>query len=390
MIRDYAMITLGVLTLLVTSGAVYGILTINTQIQAKPEQAKIPDYSAELDSLKSQVDSINSQIGTMSTNLAVLETLKSNVEDIKGKLADIESKDVQTQTPASTPAALTPTLALLLDKATYLPTDDIQVTAIGANPQQNVDLELLDSGGYIVVHKTTWSDSTGKVTYSLPLSSALPAGTYQVKLVSGQQSASQSLTIAAQGSGSGNTAGTGIFTASTDKSVYGNGDFIQVSGTGQVGTSITGVLSSPSGKTYTTSTTIQSNGSYMMLFSPSQPYETGTWNLTITNLGQTKTLPVYVGTGGSSNTYTFTAESDKSIYQVGDVIKISGTGQPNTTVTGVLTSASGVTHTASMTTNSDGTYTLFFSTSQSYETGNWSVTMTNLSQSRTLSIYIQS
>ncbi|MDC8453642.1 MAG: hypothetical protein LV477_12130, partial [Candidatus Nitrosotalea sp.] len=76
MLRDYATITLGVLTLLATSAAVYGILTINTQIQAKPEQVKIPDYTAELDSLKSQVDSINSQIGSMSTSLATLDTLK--------------------------------------------------------------------------------------------------------------------------------------------------------------------------------------------------------------------------------------------------------------------------------------------------------------------------
>src|SRR6476646_6618202 len=93
-IRDYAVITLGVLTLLVTSGAVYGILTINTQIQAKPEQVKIPDYT-------SQVDSINTQVGSMSNTLATLDTLKSNVADMNSKLTDLESKTTPVSQPVS-------------------------------------------------------------------------------------------------------------------------------------------------------------------------------------------------------------------------------------------------------------------------------------------------
>lgn len=384
MIKDYAMITLGVLTLLVTSGAVYGILTINTQIQAKPDPVKIPDYSSELDSLKSQVNSMNSQIGSMNTNLAVLDTLKNNVEDIKGKLVDLQSKSSQVQ---QTSTASPPTsLAIVLDKSNYLPTDTVQITAIGASPQQSTQIELLDSSGFIVLHKTTWSDSTGKISYSLQLSSALPSGDYQIKVTSNQQTAVQSLVIAT--ATTSNNTSTGSFTAQTDKSAYSPGDFIQVLGTGQVGSSVTGVLTSPSGKTYTTAVTIQSNGSYVMFFSTSQPYETGNWSLSVTNLGQSKTLAVYVGSS-SSNSYTFTTQSDKSIYRQNDLIRISGTGQPNTSVTAVLTSPSGTGHTTSTVISSDGTYMLFFSTSQSYETGNWSISVTNLSQSKTLSIYLQ-
>ncbi len=384
MIKDYAMITLGVLTLLVTSGAVYGILTINTQIQAKPDPVKIPDYSSELDSLKSQVNSMNSQIGSMNTNLAVLDTLKNNVEDIKGKLVDLQSKSSQVQ---QTSTASPPTsLAIVLDKSNYLPTDTVQITAIGASPQQSTQIELLDSSGFIVLHKTTWSDSTGKISYSLQLSSALPSGDYQIKVTSNQQTAVQSLVIAT--ATTSNNTSTGSFTAQTDKSAYSPGDFIQVLGTGQVGSSVTGVLTSPSGKTYTTAVTIQSNGSYVMFFSTSQPYETGNWSLSVTNLGQSKTLAVYVGSS-SSNSYTFTTQSDKSIYRQNDLIRISGTGQPNTSVAAVLTSPSGTGHTTSTVISSDGTYMLFFSTSQSYETGNWSISVTNLSQSKTLSIYLQ-
>lgn len=388
MIRDYAMITLGVLTLLVTSGAVYGILTINTQIQAKPEQAKIPDYSSELDSLKSQVNSINSQIGSMNNNLAVLNTLKNNVDDIKGKLVDLESKSSQIQQTVTTPPAQIASLAIMLDKSNYLSTDTVKISAIGASPQQSAQIELLDGSGFTVIHKSTWSDSAGKIIYSLQLSSALPAGDYQIRVTSNQQTAIQSLVIGTSTTSNSTTTSTGTFTAQTDKSTYNPGDFIQVSGTGQAGSSVTGVLTSPSGKTYTTSTTIQSNGSYEMFFSPSQPYETGNWSLSVTNLDQSKTLSVYVGTS-SSNSYTFTAQSDKSIYHQNDLIRISGTGQPNTTVTAVLTSPSGVAYTTSAVISSDGTYMLFFSTSQSYEIGNWYISVTNLSISKTLSISIQ-
>ncbi len=389
-LRDYATITLGVLTLLATSAAVYGILTINTQIQAKSEpQLKIPDYTAELDSLKSQVDSINSQIGSMSSTLATLDTLKSNVAEMNGKLSDLETKTsaVPPQVSSSPPPT---SLAVVLDKSSYLQTDAIQITAIGANPQKTVQIELLDNTGFVVLHKTTWSDSTGKVSYQMQLSNALPTGSYQVQVISDQQTGSQSISIVAP-STSTTTTSSGTFTAQTDKSVYNNGDFIQVIGAGQAGTSINGVLTSPSGKTYSTATTIQSDGSFVMFFSPVQPYEIGNWSISVTNLGQTKSLSIYVGSGSSStSSSTFTAQTDKSIYHKGDLVQVSGTGQPNTSVSGVITSPSGQTHTTTTTTNSDGTYSLFFSIAQSYETGNWAVSVTNLSQSKTLSIYIQS
>lgn len=390
MIRDYATITLGILTLLVTSGAVYGILTINTQIQAKPEQQlKIPDYTAELDSLKSQVDSINTQVGSMSNTLATLDTLKSNVADMNGKLTDLESKTTSVSQPVS--YTQTTSLAVVLDKSSYRQTDAIQITAVGANPQKTVQIELLDNTGFVVLHKTTWSDSSGKVSYQMQLSTALPVGTYQVQVISDQQTGSQSISIVASSTSTSTTTGSGSFTAQTDKSVYNNGDFIQVNGAGQAGTSITGVLTSPTGKTYSTATTIQSDGTYVMFFSPVQPYEIGNWNLSVTNLGQSKSLSIYVGTGSSSTgSYTLTAQTDKSVYTKGNLVQVSGTGQPNTSVSGTITSPSGITHTTTTTTNSDGTYSLFFSIAQSYETGNWAVSVTNLSQTKTLSIYIQS
>src|SRR5690348_5081840 len=385
-IRDYAVITLGVLTLLVTSGAVYGILTINTQIQAKPEQVKIPDYTSELDSLKSQVDSINTQVGSMSNTLATLDTLKSNVADMNSKLTDLESKTTAVSQPVSSTS--TTSLAVVLDKSSYLQTDAIQITAVGANPQKTVQIELLDNTGFVVLHKTTWSDSSGKVSYQMQLSTALPVGSYQVQVISDQQTGSQSITIVAASTSTTTTTGSGQFTAQTDKTSYNNGDFIEVLGAGPASTSITGVLTSPTGKTYTAATTVQTDGSYVMFFSPAQPYDTGNWSIAVTNLGQTKTLTINVGTGTTSST-TLTAQTDNSIYHKGANIQVSGTGQPNTPISGTLTSPAGVTHVQTLTVNTDGTYSMIFSTSTSYETGTWSLVVTNNSQTKTLSVYLE-
>jgi hypothetical protein len=376
-------VTIGVLTLLVASAAVYGILTINTQIQANPQQTKIPDYTAELDSLKSQVSSMNSQIDSISSSVAVLDTLKNNVAAIQVKLTDIENKDTQIAQTASSTASL----ALVLDKAAYSPGDSIKITAIGASAVKSIQVELLDNDGFVLVHKDTWADSTGKVSYSLQLPSSILAGNYKVQIVSDQQTQSQPITIGAP-STSQTTSSSNSFTAQTDKSVYQRGDLVQVTGTGTAGTAVNAVMTSPSGKTYTSTVTIQADGSYVMIFSTFSSDEIGQWNITVTNLGQTKTLSVYVGSGSSSSN-SFTAQTDKSVYQRGDLVQVTGTGTAGTSVSGVLSGPTGKTYNTSTTIRSDGSYVLIFSTIAADQTGQWTVTVTNLGLTKTLSIYIQ-
>jgi hypothetical protein len=372
--KEYVTIIVGVLTLLAASAAVYEILTVNTQIQAKPEQIKVPDYSAELDSLKSQ-------IGSVSSNLTSLDTLKSKMVDIQGKLAGLENKYNQ----ATQLTYQSPTLAVVLDKSSYFPGDTIKITAIGANPLKLAQVELLDNSGSIVISSQTWSDSKGNILYDLQLSSSLLAGNYQVKLISDQQTETQPITIVYPSTSYNPTTGLYTFTARTDKSLYQTGDLIEVSGTGQPNSAVTGVLTSPTGKTYTSNTTIQPDGTYHMFYSTSQPYETGSWYITLSNLGQTKVIYTTVA---SSSSYGFTAQTDKSTYKKGETIVVSGTGQPNTTVTGIMTSDSENTYNSAATVRSDGTYDMFFPTSSSYETGTWHVTLNNVGQTALVYFYM--
>src|SRR5437016_8583593 len=168
MLRDYAIVTIGVLTLLIASASVYGILTVNSAIQAKPELIKTPEYSAELDSLKSQVNSINE-------NMSTLDILKKDITDIRGKLIDLQNKNNQVQQVASGAEKL----SILLDKSHYVSSDTIHITAIGAAPQKVVQVRLLDNNGFTIIFKQTWADSAGMVMYDMPLSNVLLSGSYQ-------------------------------------------------------------------------------------------------------------------------------------------------------------------------------------------------------------------
>jgi len=388
LLSNIRIVTIGVLGILIAIAAVYGVSNMNSQIQAKPGQTTAPDYSAQLDSIKSQVASLNSQvgsmnsqIGTISDKLGTLDTLKSNVADIKAKLSDIESKTTQAQQTQST----TVTLALLLDKSVYNPGDTIKISAIGVNPLKIVQVQLLDSGGFVIIHKESWSDSTGKLSYDLQLSSSLIPGNYKVQVISDQQTQSQPITIGGQST----SQNTGTFTANTDKSVYNRGDLVQITGTGPIGTSVTGVMTSPTGKTYSTVVTIQSDGTFLMIFSTPQPYETGQWSIAMTNLAQTKTLYFSLGTGSSSGSSTFTAQADKSVYHRGELVQVTGTGPVGSYVTGTLAGPSGKTYGSNTTVRGDGTYYMTFSTVYDDPIGQWNITVANLGQTKNLSITMQ-
>ena len=296
--KEFAIVIIGVLTLLAASASAYGIMTLNTQIQTKPDQTTVPDYSTQLDLLKSQVDSIKNQ-------LQVLSYLQSNVTDIHAKLTDIDNlkgniTNIQQQlvnlegkSPTQQIASFTPNLAFILDKSSYLPGNTIQITAIGATPQNLIEIELLDSSQFVIMHQQAYADAAGKATYDMQLSTALLPGNYLLKLTSGQQTSSQPVQVLSPGTSQGTTTNS-VLTAQTDKSVYLTGQEIQVTGKAQPNTTVSSVMKSPSGVSYNSVTTADGSGSYVLFYSPLPPYETGQWSISVSNLSSTSTVYITI------------------------------------------------------------------------------------------------
>ena len=298
MIREYAIVIIGVLTLVAASASAYGIMSLNTQIQAKPDQTTVSDYSTQLDMLRSQVDSIKNQ-------LQVLSYLQSNVTDIHEKLTDIDNlkgniTNIQQQlvnlegkNPAQQIASFTPNLAFILDKSSYLPGNTMQISAIGATPQNLIGIELLDSSQFVIMHQQVYADSSGKATYDMQLSTALLPGNYVLKLTSGQQTSSQPVQVLSSGTSQGTTTNN-VLTVQTDKSVYLTGQEIQVTGKAQPNTTVSSVMKSPTGTTYNSVTTADAGGSYVLFYSPLPPYEVGHWSISVSNLSSTTTVNITI------------------------------------------------------------------------------------------------
>ena len=376
--KKYATAGIVILALVIGSATVYGLFNLNSTIMGKTDQSA--NYTSALNSLKPQINSL-------SNNVSYLSSLKTDVSDIKGKISDLETKISQAQQVASQSARP----VIILDRSVYLQGDTIFIIAVGLDPQKSAQVQLLDNNGYVVTQARTSSDSAGRLTDNLSISSSIIPGNYQVKIISGQLEAWQQIEIVERSySGSVILSGPYLFNAQTDQAVYLSSDVIEVFGTGKPYTNVSGVLTSPSGMKFTSNTTVQPDGSFAMFFTDSRPLEQGSWHVTINNQGGTKTLYVYVQSGNSSNVYPFTTQSDFFIYQAGDQIRVSGIAQPYTTVSASLTSPSGHMYIVSTTASFDGSYQLFFSTSQLYEIGYWNVNLTNQGQSRGFSIYITS
>ena len=395
MSKESVALIIGIVAIVIASGAFYEIWTLNNQIQNPGPTNNT--YSSQIDSLKSKVDSINSQvnsinsqvttlssqIGSLSKDQTTVNILKSNVVDIQAKLTDLGNRINQGQTTTPTPSV---PLALLLDKSVYLPSDTIKIVAVGANPQKTVQIQLLDSTGYIVLHKDTLSDSAGRVSLDLQLSGTLPLGSYQVKVISDQQAQTQAITI----SSSGTSTQTGSFTAKTDKAVYNAGTLVQISGNGQINAPVTASMTSPTGKGISSTSTVLSDGTYTIFLYPSSNAETGVWSIAVTSLGQTQSLSITIQPSGTTTgSTTLTAQTNKAVYTRGEIIVLTGLGQPGTQVSGFLTGSTGNPHQLTATVQPDGTYSMVFPTLTTYESGNWSLVVTNSGQSKTLNISLQ-
>src|SRR5690348_4487673 len=144
-------ISIGILAFVIAGAAVYGVFSLNETIQSKPNPIQVSNYSAEIGSLQPQINSINN-------NMSSLSTLKGDISDIRGKLTDLESQLSQAEQASTSTKP-----AILSGKPAYYPGDTLNVVAVGFGSQKAVQIQLLDSNGYVVTQDQTKSDSAGRV-----------------------------------------------------------------------------------------------------------------------------------------------------------------------------------------------------------------------------------
>lgn len=369
------------ISVVLAAAAVFALYDEGSFIQSKPNPVQVTNYSAAINSLKPQINAINN-------NVSSLSSLKGDISDMKTKLADLESQINQAQQASSQSSRP----VLILDRSVYLQGDTVFITAVGLDPQKSAQIQLLDNAGSTMTQVNADSDSAGRLRYNLSLPTSILDGNYQVKVTSGSLATWQPIMIVTRDySGSVTLSGPYLFNVQTDHSAYLPSDAIEVYGTGKPYTNVSGVLTSPSGMRLTSNTTVQPDGTFVMFFADSRPFETGMWNVLVSNQGTSKALAVsVVGSSTIPSPYPFTAQSDFGIYQAGELVNLSGVAEPYTTVTASLTSPSGRSYVTSTTASFDGTYNMSFSTGTSFEVGYWNVEISNQGQSKGFSIYVTS
>src|SRR5690348_13264559 len=247
-------ISIGILAFVIAGAAVYGVFSLNETIQSKPNPIQVSNYSAAIGSLQPQINSINN-------NMSSLSTLKGDISDIRGKLTDLESQISQAQ---QSPTSKNPSMTL--GRSIYLQGDTAYISASGLVPQQAVQVQLLDSNGFVINQEQTKSDSSGSLAIAMPLPSTVAPGNFQIKLISGNHTILQPIMMmsSTQSSGSVSLTGSYSFIAQTDQSVYLPSSTIEVFGNGVPYTTVTGTLTGPSGKTYTANTITRSDGAFTL------------------------------------------------------------------------------------------------------------------------------
>jgi hypothetical protein len=283
LLNQYATAGIGVLTLLTAAFAAYGITNLNTEMQTA-EPIDMPDYSDKLESLdySDELSSLNSQINAIKTDLTVLKDLRSDVVQIQQQLDELEKRS-SVQQSVIPPQAMT----LDLDKTTYTQGDTVRITAFGIDPQKSVNIQLVDRDGFVLVQRQAWSDSAGKVLYQLNLSSALLQGIYDVRLSSDKGAISEQIRVVATESADSVLVDNYVFTVKTNKSLYQPGEIIEVSGTGKPNSPVSSTLTSPAGKTFTATSSTQSDGDFIIFFSTSANFEDGMWYITTNHVAKT-------------------------------------------------------------------------------------------------------
>jgi len=282
MLKEYASVGIGVLTLLVAAFAAYGVINVNTEIQAQtPEPLNIPDYSDYLNSL-------DAQIRTIKNDLLILNELKTDVTVIQQKLAKLEEKDTiqRTEYPQM--------IALSIDKTTYRAGDTIRITATGIEPQKIINMQILDANGFVLLNKQTWSDSTGKVLYQFELSKAILPGIYELRVFSDKNTASEQIRINSSQESESIHVDQYTFTVRTNKSLYHGGELIEVTGTGKPNSQVSATLASPSGNTFSTTSSTQNDGTYIIFFSTTSNFEDGKWYITVNHVAKTIVVSVTI------------------------------------------------------------------------------------------------
>ena len=324
-------------------------------------------------------------ISLLDSNTAVSEG--STMTDSSGKFAftmqlsnlsdgdNYVIKVIQEGKVVEKPFTLSPksqSLTASLDRSQYRVGDSLIVNGVGM-PNRSVGISLLDSNT-AVSEGSTMTDSSGKFAFTMQLSNLSDGDNYVIKVIQEGKVVEKPFTLSPR------LIQTGDFILETDNVEYEKGEKVLLSGITDPNVWIDlDIYDSNNVQIIRTSTLSDGSGRYSLEYTISSTAVVGDYlaNASVNDKQvSVKFAIVLTSTSSSSSSSSnLTIETDRSIYNRGDFVIVTGKGSPNGKVTILVEPQTGDDILLGVNTDGSGNYRTIFATKQDAFRGEWEITV---------------
>ena len=280
MAKELAILVVSVVTLFVAGFGAYTINDIGSFSNSQQATAEIKDYTVELELIQLTLNQVSQKLEILeSDTVEELQKIKIELEEVKSITVE-RQKEMEQLIP----------FGISLDKSTYFSSDSVIITAKNVIPQKPVNIQLLSTFNETIITKTPYSDSAGKLDYTLSLPSFIPSGYYKIKAEYNGNVVEKFFNILDDPIiGSVNEKIVDL-TLHLDQDEYQLGDMIKLSGVGLASSPIIAELISPDSETSTANSNTFNDGSYTLIFILNSESEPGTWTIKVSQGDKEETV----------------------------------------------------------------------------------------------------
>lgn len=347
---------------------------INETRNSKPDD-KIQGATEAISSLQKQVKILDAKITTLSN-------LPNDIDELKKEVKSLKETPVQPQT-----------LLAVLDKSEYRAGDSLTVSGVGL-PNTSVKISLLDSDKVAISEGSTTSDSTGKFNFAIQLSKSLVSGSYTVRVNQEGRIIENGFKIVSGTTAQQQTGSTTGLTISVDRSEYGIGDKVVING--KTNSSVwvdLDVFDANKVEVVRTSTKSDTNGNYRYEYTVPSNAALGSYEVKATIGNNQASAKFSVSSASSSSSPSsssgsLTIVTDKSSYNRGELVRLSGIAPAGSAVTITVVPPFGDNMILTPTADTSGNYHTLMYIKSDAATGAWKLTAKQGTDTATITMQV--
>jgi hypothetical protein len=323
------------------------------EIKSRPDESQQPIVSDDINDLQRQIQIIDARIDR-------LNRLSNDIDELKKEVVSLKTL----------PPTQSQLLTALLDKFEYRAGDSLIVNGIGS-PNRSVKISLLDSNRITISEGSTISDTSGRFTFTILLSSALSDGNYFIRVAQDSNSVEKTFRITStlvQVEG---------FTLRTDNKEYLRGERVLFTGSADPNTWIDfDIFDSNNVQIVRTAAKSDANGRYSLEYAIPSNAPLGEYEVKASMVDKQLSIKFFVvltKSTISSTSNNLAINTDRTIYNRGDFVTVIGKGIKNEKVTILVDPPAGDNLILTVNADSFGNYRTMFAIKQDAAKGTWEI-----------------